>query len=159
MCHQYLFNGRITQDECGLFIPAHQSWGHCRSTSILSSATCDLDLPKLPLDFPTQGHVINSFYENVIDVGWVCNTKYSILFTEHKFTIVSLTGTPVLVGWRKNAGHKLYCILLIPKPKDVAQLPNTLGVIEISLAVFSVYGLPSGKALIQYFHAILVENV
>ena len=64
----------------------------------LSSVACDLDLPEIPLDFPTKGHIMNSFHENLQGVGPVRDAKYSILFTEYVVTIISPTVTPFSTG-------------------------------------------------------------
>ena len=85
----------------------HIKVGAATGPPITSSATCDLDLPSLPSNFPTKGHVMEGFHENLIGIGPICDVKYSVLFNEDAVTIISVTGTPVLTGWRENRGHQL----------------------------------------------------
>jgi hypothetical protein len=118
-----------------------------------SSALCTLALPSLPSDFPNSGHVMPGFHENLVGIGPICDAKYSVLFTEDAVHILNPTGTVVLTGWRKDTGHRLWRMSLLPDKECVKLLSGTHNVQRASLAAFSAYDLPSVEALVRYFHA------
>ena len=106
-----------------------------------------------PSNVPTKGHVMEDFHENLIDIGPICDAKYSVLFNDDAVTIISPTGTLVLTGWRETSGHKLWQMSLLPDADDVTTHIDTPGVSQVSLAAFSRYDLPTVEALVRYFHA------
>ena len=45
-----------------------------------SSASYKLDLPGLPKDLPTLGHVMPSFHHNLMGIGEFCDANFKVLF-------------------------------------------------------------------------------
>ena len=56
--------------------------GSAVGPTITSSAECALTLPNVPADFPTSGHIMEGFHENVVEVGLIFDAQYSVLFTK-----------------------------------------------------------------------------
>ena len=57
---------------------------------------------------------------------------------------------PVLTGWRKNSGTRLWRIALQPGEENLPSMPNTANM--DTLEAYSAYDLPSVAAIIGYFH-------
>ena len=57
---------------------------------------------------------------------------------------------PVLTGWRKNSGPRLWRISLQPDEEHLPKMPNTAH--RTTLEAYSAYDIPSKEALIRYFH-------
>mgnify|MGYP000179479062 CR=1 FL=1 len=83
------------------------------------------------------------FHENLVGIGPICDTKYSVLFTEDAVHILNPTGTVVLTGWREDTGHRLWRMSLLPDEECIKLLSGTHNVQRASLATFSVYDLPT----------------
>ena len=64
----------------------------------ISSASCKLDLPGLPKDLPTSGHVMPGFHHNLLGIGEFCDTDCKVLFTKTRVTIFDKKGEPVITG-------------------------------------------------------------
>ena len=52
-----------------------------------SSASYKLDLPSLPKDLPTLGHVMPEFHHNLLEIGEFCDADCKVLFTKTSITI------------------------------------------------------------------------
>ena len=52
-----------------------------------SDSACDIYIPRLPSAFPTTGHFIPGFQYNLVGVGPMCDTDYTVTFTKHAVTI------------------------------------------------------------------------
>jgi hypothetical protein len=88
--------------------------GPAEGPPIILSVTYNLALPSLPSNFPTKGHVMEGFHENLIGIGHICDAKYTAIFNEDNVTVISPTGTLVLTGWCKSPGNKLWRMSLLP---------------------------------------------
>ena len=67
----------------------HIKIGANAGSPIISAATCYVSLPELPLDFPTAGHVMKGFNENLVGIGPIFDAKYSMLFNDESAMIIS----------------------------------------------------------------------
>ena len=73
--------------------------GTADGTPQVSSASCDLSLPHLPEFFPKSGHAMPRFNENLVGIGAVFDTGYTVTFSASVVTIYNQNGTPVIHGW------------------------------------------------------------
>ena len=81
---------------------------------INSESNFDISIPRLPSTFPTTGHVMPGFQENVVGVGLMCDADYPFMFTNHKVTIYSPNWTPIVTGWNEADTPRLWRIYLLP---------------------------------------------
>ena len=44
-----------------------------------SSASCKIDLPGLPKDLPTLGHVMTGFHYNLLEIGEFCDADCEVI--------------------------------------------------------------------------------
>ena len=63
-----------------------------------SSVLCKLDLPGLPKDLPTSGHVMPGFQHNLMEIGEFCDADCKALFTITSINIFDKKGEPVITG-------------------------------------------------------------
>ena len=117
---------------------------------MMSDSTCDLVIPQLPSEFPTTVHVMPGFQDNLVGVGPMCDSNYTVTFTKHEYIIYSPTGTSIITVWRETTGPRLWRMYIIPNPSDMPLLPDDHK--TTTLQYFSAYDLPSVKALIRYLH-------
>ena len=89
------------------------------------SATCDLALPHLPADFPKTGYVMPEFHENLVGIGPMCDAGYTVQFTADAVIISNKDAVPVITGWRKKTGPRLWRMTLQPAPEYAPTLPPT----------------------------------
>ena len=115
------------------------------------ASTCDLSIPQLPSEFPTTGHVMPGFQENLVGVGHMCDANFTVIFTKHEVNIYSTTDTPIIAGWCETTGPRIWLMSIIPNPLNIPPLPKDHKI--TTLQAFSAYDLPSVEALIQYFRA------
>ena len=127
--------------------------GTAAGEPVTSSATCKLALPTLPEDFPTGGHVMPGFRENLVGIGPMCDAGYTVSFTDEAVVISKDDGIPILHGWREQDGPKLWRILLLPDHDSVKTVVTDPTTQRESLVAYSAYDLPSVEALVRYFHA------
>ena len=125
--------------------------GTASGQPMTSASTCGLAIPQLPSEFPTTGHVMSGFQDNLVVVGPMCDANFTVTFTNHAVNIYSPNGTPIITGWRETTGPRLWCMYIIPNPVNMSPLPNDHK--TTTLQAFSAYNIPSVEALIQYFHA------
>ena len=107
-----------------------------------SASTCDISITQIPSEFPTTGHVMPGFQENLVGVGPMCYDNCTVTFTKHAVNIYSPTGTPIITGWRETTGTSLWKISIMPYPVNMPPLPN----------YHKTTTLKSTEALIRYFH-------
>ena len=115
-----------------------------------SASTCDLAITQLPSEFPTTGHVIPGFQENLVGVGPICYANCTVTFTKHTVHIYIPTCTPIITCWREKTGPCLWRMSIIPNPVNMPPLQNDHK--TTTLQYFSVYDIISMEVLIQYFH-------
>ena len=80
--------------------------------------SCKLDLPGLPKDLPTPGHVMPGFHHNLLGIGEFCDADCKLLFTNTSVTIFDKKGEPLITGWKDNNCTKLWNISLLPNEDD-----------------------------------------
>ena len=117
----------------------------------LSTGTDELNLPKLPANFPVTGHIMQGFRHTLIGVGPLCDADCTVTFTSAAVVVRDPHGNPVLIGWRKQSGPRLWRIDLQPDETTLPSMPY--GSNKTTLQAYSTYDLPSVAALIRYFHA------
>ena len=86
-------------------------------------------------------------------MGPIYDATYTATFSKHEVKIYSPTGNPIIIGRHEIDGTHLWRISLLPNPEDVHQLSSSPYSHKTSLQYFSAYDLPSGEALVRYFHA------
>ena len=91
------------------------------------------------------------FRHTLIGVGPLYDAECTVTFTCAAVIVRDARGMPVLTGWRKNSGPRLWRIVLQPDEENLPQMPNTAH--RTTLEAFSAYDLPSIESLIRYFHA------
>ena len=91
------------------------------------------------------------FRHTLIGVGPLCDADCTVTFTREAVIVQDTRGTPVLTGWRKNSGPRLYRIALQTGEENLPIMHNTVNM--AILEAYSAYNLPSVAALICYFHA------
>ena len=91
------------------------------------------------------------FQENLVSVGPMCDTHYTVTFTNNAVNMYSSTGTPIITGWRETTGPRLWHMSIMPNPVNMPPLPNDQK--TTTLQASSAYNPPSVDALILYFHA------
>ena len=67
----------------------------------LSTGTGELNLPKLPANFPVTGHTMPGFRHTLIGVGPLCDADCTVTFTSAAVVVRDMHGNPVLTGWRE----------------------------------------------------------
>ena len=116
----------------------------------ISTGTGELNLHKLPTNFPVTGHIMPGFRHTLIGVGPLCDTDCTVTFTSAAVVVRDLHGNPVLKGWREQSGPCLWRIFLQPDETTLPRMPYNAD--KTTLKAYSAYDLPSVKALIRYFH-------
>ena len=116
-----------------------------------STGTAKLNLPSLPDNFPTQGHVIPSFKHNLLGIGKICDTDFKVAFNKEAVVVYNPQQHPITFGWRETTGPKLWRIALNPEENNLPSIPEKAT--RSTLQEFSAYDLPSVEALVKYFHA------
>jgi len=92
-----------------------------------------------------------TFKHTLIGIGPICDTDCQVLFSKAEVTVFGPDGSPILRGWRDDAGAKLWRFALRPDKDDLP--PRRADTQSSSLAAFSAYDLPSVEALVRYLHA------
>ena len=72
-----------------------------------SAGTADLDLPQLPLGFPTEGHMMPGFPHTLVGLGPLCDAGCEVTFTKDSVVIRDRESKPVLTGWREADGARM----------------------------------------------------
>ena len=98
---------------------------------------------KMPIR-PHDAHV----QAQLIGIGLICDTDCQVLFSKTEVNAFGPDGSPILRGWRDDAGAKLWCFALRPDKDDLP--PRRADTQSSSLAAFSAYDLPSVAALVRY---------
>ena len=87
----------------------------------------------------------------LIGVGLLRDAECTVTFTHAAVIVRDARGIPVLTGWRKHYGPRLWRIALQPDEENLPKMPNTAH--RTTLEAHSAYEIPSVEALIRYFHA------
>ena len=116
-----------------------------------STGTGELNLPKLPSDFPVTGHIMTGFRHTLIGVGPLCDADCTVRFTRAAVIVRDAQGSPVLTGRRDQSGPRLWRIALQPGESNLHNMPHDAK--RTTLEAYSAYDLPSVEALTRYFHA------
>ena len=117
----------------------------------VSICTGELNLPKLPANFPVPRHILPGFRPTLLGVGPLCDADCKVTFTSTAVVVRDPQGNPVLTGWREQSGPRLWIIALHPDDTTLPSIPY--GSNKTTLQAYSAYDLPSVAALIHYFHA------
>ena len=81
-------------------------------------------------------------------VWGLCVTLTVLLHLQkNAVNIYSPTGTPIITGWRKTTGPRLWCMSIITNRLDMPPLPDVHK--NNALQALSEYDLPSVEALIR----------
>ena len=80
------------------------------------AGTCEIILPQLPSYFPTTGHVMPGFQDNLVGLGPMCDYKCTVTLSKDAVNIYSPNGNPLITGWREPGGHCLWHMYLILNP-------------------------------------------
>ena len=89
-----------------------------------STSTYDISISQLPSEFPTTGHVMPGFQENLVGVGPMCDANCTVKFTKHIVNIYSPTGTTIIIGWRETTGPRLWKMSIMPNLVNMPPLPD-----------------------------------
>ena len=117
-----------------------------------STGTGELNLPKLPANFPVTGHIMLGFRHTLIGVGPICDADCTVTFKSAAVVVPDLHGNLLLTGWRKKSGPRLWIIALQP---DETTLPSmSYDANKTKLKAYSAFDIPIVRALIRYFHAM-----
>ena len=116
-----------------------------------STGTGELNIPKLPYDFPVTGHIVPGFKDTLLCVGPLCDADCTVTFTRVAVIIRDSQGIPVLTSWREQSGPRLWRIALQPDETTLPSMPHDAN--RSTLKAYSAYNLPSVRELIHYFHA------
>ena len=117
----------------------------------VSIGTGELNLPKLPANFPVTGNIMPGFRHTLIGVGPLCDADCTVTFTSTAVVVRDPQVNPVLTGWREQSGPRLWRIA--PQPDETTLPYMPYGSNKTTLQAYSAYDLPSVAALIRYFHA------
>ena len=74
----------------------------------LSTGTGELNLPKLPANFPVTGHIMPGFMHTLIVVGPLCDAYCTVMFTSAAVVVRYPHGNPLLTGWQEQSGLRLW---------------------------------------------------
>ena len=91
------------------------------------------------------------FRHTLICVGPICDADCTVTFTRAAVIVRYARGIPVLTGWRKHSGTRLWRISLQPREENLPKMPHTA--LRTTLEANSAYDIPSVEALIRYLHA------
>ena len=69
-----------------------------------STGTAELNLPSLPANIPTKGHVIPSFKHTLLGIGKICDANCKVVFTKEAVVDYKAKQQPILSGWRETTG-------------------------------------------------------
>ena len=127
--------------------------GTASGQPMTTSGICELVLHPLPSYFSTTGHAMPGFQDNLVGVGPMCNANCTVTFSNHVVNIYSPNGTPIITNWREPNGLRLWCMSILTNAYDMYPLSLDPESQRTSLQDFSAYELPSGEALVRYFHA------
>ena len=116
-----------------------------------SAGTGELNIPKLPYDFPVTGHIMPGFKNTLMGVGPLCDADCTVTFTREAVIVRDKQRSPVLTGWREQSGPRLWRIALQPGKSNLPNMPHDAN--RTTLKAYSAYDLPSVRSLIRYFHA------
>ena len=77
---------------------SHIPVGTASGEPMTSAVTSDLVITQLPSYFPTAGHVMAGFQENLVGVVPMCDDNCKVTFSKHAVNIYSSTGNPIITG-------------------------------------------------------------
>ena len=68
-----------------------------------STGTGELNIPKLPYDFPVTEHIMLGFKHTLIGVGLLYDADCKVTFICAAVIVQDSQGSPVLTGWREQS--------------------------------------------------------
>ena len=86
---------------------SHIPVGTASGKPMTSAVTSDIVIPQLPSYFPTAGHVMAGFQENLVGVVPMCDANCTVTFSKHTVQIYRPTGDPIIKGWCETDGTRL----------------------------------------------------
>ena len=142
--HTLIGVGPLCDADCTDHAAPKVTVGTATGQTQVSIGTGELNLPKLPANFPVTGHIMPGFRHTLIGVGPLCDADCTVTFTSTAVVVRDPQGNPVLTGWREKSGPRLWRIALQP---DETTLPNMpYGSNKTTLQAYSAYDLPSVAA-------------
>ena len=73
---------------------------------------------------------------------------------KYAVTISDPEGRPIIAGWRKTEGARLWHISLANKEDPDPHIVPSKEADQAPLDAFSAYDLPSVESIVRYFHAV-----
>ena len=64
-----------------------------------STGTAELNLPSLPANFPTKGHVMPSFKHTLLGIGKICDADCKVVFTKEAVVVYNAQQQIRLMGF------------------------------------------------------------
>ena len=107
-------------------------------------------IPELNADLPTEGYIMPTFTNTLIEVGPICDANFTVVFRKEDVTVLSPQGKPILQGRREKKNPRLWQFTLSPEERKEKIYTTT---IQKGPEANSVYELPSVEALVRYMHA------
>ena len=90
----------------------------------ISTGTGELNLPKLPSDFPVTGHSMPGFKHNLIDVGPLYDADCTVTFTRAAVIVRDAQVSPVLIGRQEQYGPHLWRLPSNPASQTCLTCPT-----------------------------------
>ena len=109
----------------------------------ISTGTGELNLPKLPANFPVTGHIMPGFRNTLIGVGPLYDAECTVTFTSAAVVVRDMYGTPVLTSWKEQYSPRLWRIALQPDKTTLPSMPYNAD--KTTLKAYSAYDLPALK--------------
>ena len=69
-----------------------------------STWTAELNLPSLPANFPTKGHIMPSFKNTLLGIGKICDADCKVVVTKEAVVVYNAQQQPIISGWRETSG-------------------------------------------------------
>jgi hypothetical protein len=79
--------------------------GIANGTIARSSASAQLKLTNLPPS-ACQGHIMPTFTRTLFGIAFLCDTKFTVIFTKHDVKAINQARATILEGWRDPGGAR-----------------------------------------------------
>ena len=116
------------------------------------SGTAEIDIPSISTEIPKYGQVMPSFAHTLAVIGSFCDADCTVTFNKDVVTIADPAGRLIVTGWCEPEGSHMWRISPVHNEDPDPDIVPGEEVVQATLDAFSTYNLPSGKALIRYFH-------
>ena len=87
------------------------------------------------------------FRHTLIGVGPLCDADCNVTFTREAVIVRDKLGTPVLTGWHKTSGPRLWRIAWQQREANLPSMRHDANL--ATLSAYSAYGLPIVAALLR----------